>query len=213
MESASEISARLRQLPIDEVGALIVRVSRVAVLIALVAVTSTALAQTKGCKATILFRAGNSVRIDHFGTTTEVYEVILAGRLGGQKVKFNLCDLAQVDFTNPAKTYGLAGFSATPDLGVAIVTNKQGKRFTVTDAMIVNFGSFEYTYQDPVTGKLVATQAAIKNDVASIIIGGGSGAAHEGQMKMDPATHEYFPGTYLYDPYTGAELIWANPPQ
>ncbi len=32
-------------------------------------------------------------------------------------------------------------------------------------------------------------------------------------MKKDPATGEFFPATYLFDPYTGAELIWANPQQ
>ncbi len=68
--------------------------------------------------------------------------------------------------------------------GAAIITNRQGKRFTVTYAY-VHWPrdcclTLDYTYQDPVTGRLrvTGTRAGIRN-VASITIGAGAGGAHE----------------------------------
>jgi hypothetical protein len=41
--------------------------------------------------------------------------------------------------------------------------------------------------------------------IASIQIG-----AESGPMKRNPDTGEFFPPTFVYDPYTGTRLVWSS---
>ncbi len=142
-----------------------------------------------GFGGTLHFRNGDSVFFDHLGTTSEVITYHLSGLLGQQKVSYTFAELGLILFSDKEPS-------------TVIIVNKQGERFTLTDCEIKD--GFLYVYNDPVTHKLDWTRAE-RNDISHIVIGKRSG-----KIKMNANTRECFPAMFVFDPFTGERLVWAE---
>ncbi len=142
-----------------------------------------------GFGGTLHFRNGDFVFFDHLGTTSEVTTYHLSGLLGPQKVSYSFAELGLILFSDKEPS-------------TVIIVNKQGERFTLTDCEMKD--GFLYVYNDPVTHKLDWTRAERK-DISHIVIGKRSG-----KIKMNPATRECFPAMFVFDPFTGERLVWAE---
>jgi hypothetical protein len=154
----------------------------------------------KGYRATISMSNGNTVQTEYWGWEDGIDQYFLAGKLNGQRVRYELYELKEIIFTdNKNHSY------SEKNGGPVIVVSASGKRFTLTDAGI-DIGHLKYCYLDPVTESRKFTYTPISGSITSIQMGDQVGA-----MKKNPATNEYFPATYSFDPYTGQKLIWANP--
>ncbi len=143
----------------------------------------------KGFSGTLYLRNGDSLFFDHLGTTSEVVNYQVGGLLGLQRVSYKFADLGLILFSDKEPS-------------TVIIVNKQGERFTLTDCELKD--GFLYVYNDPVTHKLDWTRAERK-DISHIVIG-----RRVGKIKMNVATHEFFPAMFVFDPYTGERLVWAE---
>jgi len=142
-----------------------------------------------GFSGTLHFRNGDSVFFDHLGTTSEVAAYHLSGLFGQEKVSYSFAELGLILFSDK-----------TPS--TVIIVNRQGERFTLTDCEVKD--GFLYVYNDLVTHELDWTRAERK-DISHIVIGKRSG-----KIKMSPTTRECFPAMYVFDPFTGERLVWAE---
>jgi hypothetical protein len=142
-----------------------------------------------GFSGTIHFTNGKSVFFDHLGTTSEVITYNVSGLFGQQKVSYSFAELGLILFSDKEPS-------------TVIVVNKQGERFTLTDCEMKD--GFLYVYNDTVTRKLDWTRAERK-DISHIVIGQRSG-----KIKMNATTQEYFPAMFVFDPFTGERLVWAE---
>ncbi|HUT03798.1 MAG TPA: hypothetical protein VM163_07910 [bacterium] len=143
----------------------------------------------KGFSGTLYLRNGDSVFFDHLGTTSEVAAYHVSGRLGQQRVAYNFADLGLILLSDKEPS-------------TVIIVNKQGERFTLTDCELKD--GFLYVYNDPVTHKLDWTRAERK-DISHIVVGERSG-----KIKMNVTTREFFPAMFVFDPFTGERLVWAE---
>jgi len=158
-------------------------------VVVLLAFASSSFGAEKGFSGTLYLRNGDSVFFDHLGTTSEVVNYQVSGLLGLQRVTYNFADLSLILFSDKEPS-------------TVIIVNKQGERFTLTDCDLKD--GFIYVYNDPVTHKLDWTRAERK-DISHIVIGRRSG-----KVKMNVRTHEVFPAMFVFDPYTGERLAWAE---
>ena len=181
-------------------------------IIALTAILFTAAVHAEtGYGGTIHYRDGTSVQFEWFGDIDNVRRAFLRGQIGARNVELDLHEVQEIIFAEPSKHYNAhVGGGA----GQMIVVNHEGERFNVVggvasgihDSYGRSYGRLEYVYQDPITRVLRATTDAIYLTVASITIG-----EYVGNMKRNPETGEFFPPTFVYDPYTGHRLVWATP--
>jgi len=153
----------------------------------------------KGFKATIFFADGKSLPVAYFGYKNEVHDYKLTGYIGKQRVSYRMSELKAVIFAE----YENCPYGRDCE-GTLIIENKQGKRFTLTDANIGRC-TLCYFYLDPVTGKRKNSGSPIMQHITHVEIG-----KNTGELKKNPETGEFFPAQYSYDPYTGAELIWTD---
>jgi len=142
-----------------------------------------------GFSGTIHFTNGKSVFFDHLGTTSEVIAYNVSGLFGQQKVSYSFAELGLILFSDKEPS-------------TIIVVNKQGERFTLTDCEMKD--GFLYAYNDTATRKLDWTRAERK-DISHIVIGQRSG-----KIKMNATTQECFPAMFVFDPFTGERLVWAE---
>lgn len=148
----------------------------------------------------IQFAEGRVVAFEHFGTgkSTAPYKII--GKMGQQRVEYPFADVAEIIFPDYKET------SYRPDrTGDLIVVSRSGKRFTIEEAYVFPYETIIYHYLDPVTEDLERAHSKIFGAITSIRIG-----EHSGKLKLNPKTGEYFPASYIFDPYTGAKLQWAD---
>jgi hypothetical protein len=85
------------------------------------------------------------------------------------------------------------------------VVSRSGKKFSIEEAYVMPYETVIYHYYDPVTSKLERAHSKIYGSIQSIKIG-----EHLGTTKVNPETGEYFPASFIFDPYTGQKLKWAN---
>jgi hypothetical protein len=155
---------------------------------------------------TIVFRNGDKVEFTHLGATNNARQYYLVGKLGAKAVKFDLGELKEVALAENNRHYGpLAG-----DGGTVIILNKDEERFTLTEAGFLAEGfvgvpPLEYTYFDVVTKKQRTSRAVLRDNVMSISIG-----RNVGNIKLNSKTGEYFPPLFVFDPFTGDRLVWAE---
>jgi len=161
----------------------------VCALVSTVGIAASVFGAETGFSGTLHFRNGDSVFFDHLGTTSEVATYSLSGLFGQERVSYSFAELGLVLFSDKEPS-------------TVIVVNKQGERFTLTDCEIRD--GFVYVYNDPVTQKLDWTRAERK-DISHIIIGKRSG-----KVKMNVTTGEVFPTMFVFDPFTGERLVWAE---
>ncbi|MCD6327931.1 hypothetical protein J7M28_10320 [bacterium] len=165
-------------------------------------------AEEKGFGGTLHFRDGQSVHFDRLGTTSKVKDYELQGHLGKQNVKYALSELGQVIFSDKeamryVKNLNIKGFRYY-NLGTVIVVNKKNERFTLVKCYIRGDSKLAYVYNDPVT-KGLRESAVSFSEIGHIAIG-----EHSGTAKLNAGTGEYFPAIYIFDPFTGERLIWAE---
>ena len=175
-------------------------------VVALAAILSTVAVHAEtGYGGTIHYRDGTSVQFEWFGDINNVRRAFLRGQLGARNIELNLYEVREVIFAESSRGYTL-GVSSSP--GQMIVVNRAGERFIIDEAQIraPRSGAVRYVYQHPISRVLEATSDRIENTVASITIG-----EYVGTMKHNPETGEFFPPTFVYDPYTGHRLGWATP--
>ena len=167
-------------------------------------VTATAHAET-GYSGTIHYRDGTSVQFEWFGDVDNVRRAFLGGQIGARNVELDLHEVREIVFAEPSKRYASRSGSSA---GQMIVVNHDGERFNIVGGVVGGgaWSQLEYVYQDPITRVLRATRDNIQGTVASITIG-----EYVGNMKRNPETGEFFPPTFVYDPYTGHRLVWATP--
>jgi len=174
-------------------------------LVALAAILSTAAVHAEtGYGGTIHYRDGTSVQFEWFGNTDTVQPATLSGQIGARNIQLDFHEVREIIFTEPSKSYaGTAGAA-----GQMIIVNHDGERFNARGGVYVggHWGVLRYVYQDPITRVLRATSDSIGETIASVTIG-----EHVGNMKRNPETGEFFPPTFVYDPYTGHRLEWATP--
>ena len=118
---------------------------------------------------------------------TKIESNSIQGRLKGNFMKIPFADLARID-----------------NLGneVAKVTNKDGKEFLLDRAKFRN--DFKYSFFNEVIGKEQNAQGHW-DGIQAIVFG-----QYSGQVKINPKTGRYFPIDYLFDPYTGEELVLSD---
>ena len=173
------------------------------IALAALLVTAAVHAET-GYSGTIHYRDGTSVQFEWFGDLNNVHRAFLRGQIGARNVELDLHEVREIIFAEPSKPYGTASNQA----GQMIVVNHDGDRFNIVGGLTGGwaFSRLDYVYQDPITRVLRATHDSIQGTVASITIG-----EYVGNMKRNPETGEFFPPTFVYDPYTGHRLVWATP--
>ncbi len=155
---------------------------------------------------TISFRSGEVINYEYLGSVNNIKTFGVRGNLGSQFVTYNLSELSEVIFINPNADY-------RRNFSDIIIVNKNGKRYTLTDAYFyilhkdgpTAHSQIVYVFRDPVTNNLKTAPANIRNNVYSITIGNNIG-----KMRFNPKSGEYFPSTFIYDPYTGDKLVWAS---
>ena len=175
-------------------------------IIALAALLVTAAAHAEtGYSGTIHYRDGTSVQFEWFGDIDNVRRAYLQGQIGARNVELDLHEVREIIFAEPSKNYDSSSGSGA---GQMIVVNHDGERFNIVGRVLDGrtTGQLVYVYQDPITRVLRATGDRIRETVASITIG-----EYVGNMKRNPETGEFFPPTFVYDPYTGHRLVWATP--
>lgn len=150
----------------------------------------------RGFSGTLHFRNGQSVFFDHLGDTHGAARYVLKGRLGSQEVEYEFADLSQLIFSEKEPS-------------TVIIANREKQRFTITDCRVwmgakPAAGSISYVYNDPVTHALKESSARLR-ELTHIAIGERSGTS-----KLNPKTGEFFPAMFLFDPFTGEELVWAE---
>lgn len=80
-----------------------------------------------------------------------------------------------------------------------------GNRATLENPYINdNKGGISYTFSDPVTGQVNSGSLSAFN-LLTIEIG-----TQKGRMKLNPKSKAYFPSYYIFDPYDGSKLEWAD---
>ena len=149
----------------------------------------------EGFAGRIFFRSGESVAYVHLGNLNRVREYELRGNLGAQRVTYKLSDFSEVVLD-------------LKEDRVVVAVSRAGDRFTITNTWFYSENdqraSFQYVYQDPITRGLKTSYASARQ-VSHITIGDDVG-----DLKVNPATGEYFPAMYVFDPFTGEELEWSS---
>lgn len=157
---------------------------------------------TRGFSGSIQFDGGRVVPFEFLGSSKEVANYKIFGKIGNQTVSYDFADLAEIIFTD----YKGHQYSEKYK-GPVIVVSKSGKRFTLDDAWCWKEHYIRYVYLDPITEKRMDAYSPILKAIQSITIGETAGS-----MKVNPATGEYFPALYSFDPFTGQKLEWADRP-
>lgn len=164
----------------------------------------------QGVEATIHFSDGNIVRIIEFGTERDrSQELGLRGIIGGQTVFYPFSALAEVHFAEYQRVsyVGRTG-------GQALLIGRNETRMIMDNAILhwrrgpndfVAWGQIEYYYQDPLTNSIQRAQTPIRNRVSHITMGDKVGS-----HRKNPVTGEIFPSSFVYDPFTGQRLEWAD---
>ena len=162
--------------------------------IALLAMYSTATAASGGM---IVFRDGRTITFTHFGTLDRVEDLVLEGKMGTQSVSYDVGIFQELVFVDRRAMYrGDPG-------GEILAVTRDGRRFTFTEARLR--GRWSYVYLDEITRKREVGRDSPGRDIASITFGDSVG-----DIKMNPVTGEYYPAIYVYDPFSGDELVWAT---
>ena len=176
-------------------------------VVSLAAILSTATVHAEtGYGGTIHYRDGTSVVFEWLGGLDGPRGYFVDGKIGVRNATVELHELREVIFSEPSKHYA----PGEARVGSMIVVNQAGERFTITGSIVsaqLGFaGVLRYVYQDAITNTLRQTDDSVRDTIASITIG-----EHVGNMKRNPETSEFFPPTFVYDPYTGHRLEWATP--
>lgn len=156
-------------------------------------------------EGTLVFRSGDRVDFTRLGTQyVEGYE--LMGKMGSQEVKFGFHELKTIVFTSDRQCY----CDRKRGGGEVLIESRSGEKYTLTDVYVLVQGrgfisTIGYSYNDPVTKALRQTEAKIMDNIHAIEIG-----QKVGRLRWNSATETYFPSSYVFDPYTGAKLEWAE---
>ena len=154
----------------------------------------------EGFSGQIFFRSGESVSYRHLGNLVGVREYVLTGNLGAQRVRYALSDFSELVVDNKEDR-------------AVVVVSRGGDRFTITNARLLtqdrrgdmsSTSTLLYVYQDPITRKLERSSVSWQ-ELSHVTIGEATG-----DIKVNPATGEYFPAMYVFDPFTGEELEWSS---
>ncbi len=169
----------------------------------------TALAGEPGFGGTLVYGDGQTVTFERLtlGESGDPAKYMIKGRVGQQRVKYAFSELKNIEFAD----YRTESYHEDRR-GDLVVTGKTGKQITVTDAFVYcrspgRDGSIYYRYNDPVTGKVKHQGQPIYQSIARIMIG-----EHQGRLKKNPTTGEYYPASYNFDPFSGRKLIWSTRP-
>lgn len=177
------------------------------VLIASLPLTQSANAGEPGFGGTLVYDNGRTVAFERL-TLTEggaPMTFTVEGHVGQQRVEYAFSELKSIEFAD----YRTAPYFQDRR-GDLIVTGKTGKQVTLTDAYVYcgdhkGVGAIFYQYNDPVTGKIKHQVQRIHKRIARITIG-----KHQGRLKKNSATGDYYPASYQFDPFSGKKLIWSE---
>ena len=170
----------------------------------LVRITSNVFAQ--GFSGTICFRDGTTRDFEYMGDKEDIFDVYLHGKLGKKKVKYRFEELSEIYFLDKEKSYaeGNENWHGT----VLIEHRNKEKSFTLTDCWIQvgeQTGALYFVYHDTVFNKTYESWTNILDLVSHVLIG-----EKTGNFKYNPATKQYFPPSFIFDPYTGEKLEWIK---
>jgi hypothetical protein len=155
----------------------------------------------QGFEGTIHFRDGSTVDFAYLGRLDDHGDCTIYGQMGQQNTSYKFSQLDEI-ILGESKDY----YNDKYERGNVIVVNGENKLTLQNGYFKESFCRDEMSYvsSDPVTGELRRATARVSR-IASITIG-----EHRGQMKKNPNTDQFFPPGFVYDPYTGEELIWAD---
>lgn len=160
----------------------------------------------QGFSGAICFRNGTTVDFDYMGDKEEIYDAYLNGKLGKRRVRYRFEELKEIYFLETNKSYSKENENWYGS--VMIEHRKKEKRFTLTDCWIHvgdQSGALYYVYSDTCAKMIFEDWTNIIDEVSHILIG-----EHSGNFKYNPRTKQYFPPSFLYDPYTGEKLEWIQ---
>ena len=155
---------------------------------------------------TIHFADGRSVEVLAFsGDAATPSPLFVGGMIGAQRVEYKIADLKEIHFHDHAeKAY-------TQDAryrGSMTVVGRTGNRTVIENAYLAgwrNGGTIPYVHVDPLTGRPTSAETFIQRSVSHIILGESAG-----RLKQNATNKEFFPARYVFDPYTGERLVWAD---
>jgi hypothetical protein len=158
--------------------------------------------QRPGFSGTIVFRDGTYATFNYLGSSRSVAKAVIRGYQGGRLVDVPFEECQEIDFLNKGARYdGTSGDDV-------LVIKKNQERVTLTNCQVWAGGAMSgviaYVFNEPATKALKETYAGINNSISQIILG------DVGDLKYNPKTKEYFPASYIYDPFTGEKLVWAK---
>jgi hypothetical protein len=153
-------------------------------------------------KGSIEMSEGNIISFEYTGLLDEPYECYIEGEMGSSEVRYSFSEI---------DGFAVVQMDDNGDLRDAMILNN-GESFpirvsTIGDgdrASICWESKIKYVFSDPVTGELNEGEVDLDN-VKTVRIGESTG-----RMKKNPNTGEYFPAEFVYDPYTGDELVWSD---
>jgi len=160
----------------------------------------------QGFNGTICFRDGTTIDFEFLGDKEDVDDAYLYGKLGKRRVRYRFDELKEIYFLESDKSYskGQENWHGT----VLIEHRKKEQRFTLTDCWIEvgsQSGALYFVHSDTTTNEAYESWTDILDLVSHVIIG-----EHSGNFKFNPRTKQYFPSSFLYDPYTGEKLEWIK---